>query len=74
MSVDRTQSAVEWWQSREQTENRYDYIMELAQEAGLLSGYAMIPRIRLEQVDAKEFGMMIQGLAKIRELKRIANK
>jgi hypothetical protein len=62
------------WQNAEAKDKRLKLLQNLAIEAGLNTEFYMIPQAIIDEFDYKEYLITVQGLAKIRELRRIADK
>ena len=73
MTTDRQGEAMKEWQSDSNKKARVTIIRRLFQEAGLDTEMLHVPDIKLETMDVDKYMINVLALAKIRQLRRIAD-
>ena len=73
-NTQHTLADMDMWRSDEAKRKRLDELRKLAGDAGLIVPFDMVPDRHKQNMDYDKFLITIQGLAKIRELRRIAEK
>lgn len=73
MSTEIMNEAIEQWNEETNRRSRVTYLWDIAKQAGIFDEFAEIHPIRIKNMDYKEYMITLQGLAKIKEMKRIAD-
>ena len=74
MSTEQTKKHIDNWTSEQMRQKRYEALAKLANDAGLEQEFAYLPGLHVKNMDYVSWMITVQGLAKIRELKRIGDK
>lgn len=73
-STAETKRASDNWTSDIAKDYRLDLLRQLAQDAGILKEFNMLPEVHIKVMDYREYAITLQGLAKIKYIKQIADK
>ena len=71
--TERTKEAIDTWDSPPMRQMRVEELRYLADKAGLKVALGVVPNIHLETMNYDKYMMTVEVLAKIVQLKRIAD-
>ncbi len=73
-SLDGIQTALNVWHDAGAQDLRYQMLLDLAESAGIQTFFETVPPIHFKIMSYDQFMIVVQGMAKIREMRRIADK
>lgn len=74
MSTEQTKNEIDIWIDEEESHRRATALHDLAEEAGIGNLFRHLPPTRIRNMDPDKYWMNVLAMAKIRELRRIAEK
>jgi len=73
MSTEQTKKDIDNWTNEQMRQKRYEALASLAKDAGLEYEFAYLPGLHVKNMDYVSWMITVQGLAKIREMRRMAD-
>lgn len=73
-NTEQTKKDIDEWTDDGYREERYHLLLELAKDADIFPYFSKVPKLHIKNMDYDKFLITVQGMAKIRELRRIADR